>query len=53
VIIIDLLGYKACLKHLLADIFKEQENIPSNVLFGWAKREDTFKNYILERQQSK
>jgi len=53
VIVIDLLGYEGCLKHLLADIFKKQDNVPSNVLLGWAKREDSFKDYILERQHSK
>jgi len=53
VIIIDSLGYEGCLKQLLADIFKKLDNIQSNVLLGWAKREDTLKNYILGRQQSK
>jgi len=53
VIIIDSLGYEGGLKRLLVDIFKTPNNIPSQVLLGWAKREDTFKNYIHERQQSK
>ncbi len=53
VIIIDSLGYEGCLKRLLADVFKKQDNVPSNVLLGWAKREDSFKDYILERQRSK
>jgi len=52
-IIIDSMGYEAAIQWLLADIFKEPDYVLDNVQLGWAKREDTFKKYILEHQQSK
>jgi len=33
--------------------YAKKDNVPSNVLLGSAKREDTFKKYILARQQLK
>jgi len=37
----------------MADIFRQQDYALDNVQLGWANREDTFKKYILEWQQSK
>jgi len=53
VIIIDSVGYEGALKRLLADLFKQHDNVPDDVQLGWAQREDTFKTYILERQRTK
>jgi len=53
VIIIDLVGYQAALQQLLADISNQQDFALDNVQLGWANREDAFKKYILEWQQSK
>ena len=53
VIIINSVGYQAALQQLLADIFKQQDFALDNVQLGWANREDAFKKYILEQQQSK
>jgi len=53
VIIIDLLGYEGALTILLADVFNKQDNVPDDVQLRWAQREDKFKLYILEHQQSK
>jgi len=53
VIIIDSLGYEGALRRVLADVFNKQDNVPDDVQLRWAQREDKFKTYILERQQSK
>jgi len=53
VIIIDSLGYKGALKRILADVFHKLDFKPDIVQLGWAQREDTFKEYILQLQQLK
>jgi len=53
VIIIDSVGYEAAIRRVLSDIFNQGNFDLDSVQLGWANREDTFKKYILERQQSK
>jgi len=53
IIIIDSVGYEVAIRRVLSDIFKQGNFDLDNVQLGWANREDTFKKYILEQQQSK